>query len=113
MLALADSYLTLAALLVLCGLLLAPSTVVGSTLLDTVAPRGTVTEAFAAMVMGIVAGTAIGNALGGALVESASFEVAGAGRGRDRGGGCGVRAGAAPQPDLTSAARWIVSPSGR
>jgi predicted MFS family arabinose efflux permease len=50
--------------------------VVGSTLLDTVAPRGTVTEAFAAMVMGIVAGTAIGNALGGALVESASFEVA-------------------------------------
>ncbi len=76
LLALADSYLSLAALLVLCGLLLAPSTVVGSTLLDTVAPRGTVTEAFAAMVMGIVAGTAIGNALGGALVESASFEVA-------------------------------------
>jgi MFS family permease len=76
LLALANSYVTLAALLVVCGLLLAPSTVVGSTLLDTVAPRGTVTEAFAAMVMGIVAGTAIGNTLGGSLVESASFEVA-------------------------------------
>ena len=48
----------------------------GSTLLDTVAPKGTVTEAFAAMVMGIVAGTALGNALGGALVEAASFEAA-------------------------------------
>lgn len=76
LLALADTYVVLAALLVVCGLLLAPTTVVGSTLLDTVAPKGTVTEAFAAMVMGIVAGTAIGNALGGALVESASFEVA-------------------------------------
>jgi hypothetical protein len=48
--------------------------VVGSTLLDTVAPAGTVTEAFAAMVMGIVIGTAVGNALGGALVESSSYE---------------------------------------
>ena len=34
------------------------------------------TEAFAAMVMGIVAGTAVGNALGGALVESSSYEAA-------------------------------------
>jgi hypothetical protein len=54
----------------------APTTVVGSTLLDHVAPAGTVTEAFAAMVMGIVAGTAAGNAAGGALVESASYEAA-------------------------------------
>jgi MFS family permease len=76
LLAVADTYLVLAALLVVCGLLLAPSTVVGSTLLDTVAPAGTVTEAFAVMVMGIVAGTAVGNALGGSLVESGSFELA-------------------------------------
>ena len=34
------------------------------------------TEAFAAMVMGIVAGTAVGNALGGSLVESASYDAA-------------------------------------
>jgi MFS family permease len=73
LLATADSQLVLAALLVACGLLFAPTTVVSSTLLDTVAPQGTVTEAFAAMVMGIVAGTAAGNALGGTLVEGSSY----------------------------------------
>lgn len=76
LLSVADSAVVLAVLLVACGLLFAPTTVVGSTLLDTVAPAGTVTEAFAAMVMGIVAGTAVGNALGGALVESASYDTA-------------------------------------
>lgn len=75
-LALADAQLPLAALLLMTGLLFAPTTVVGSTLLDTVAPAGTVTEAFAAMVMGIVAGTAAGNALGGVLVEAASYDTA-------------------------------------
>jgi MFS family permease len=74
--AVADSYAVLVVLLFLCGLLFAPTTVAASTLLDTVAPRGTVTEAFAVMVMGIVAGTALGNALGGTLVENASFAVA-------------------------------------
>jgi MFS family permease len=76
LLAVADTEIVLAALLVGCGVLFAPTTVVGSTLLDTVAPAGTVTEAFAAMVMGIVAGTAVGNALGGSLVESASYDSA-------------------------------------
>jgi predicted MFS family arabinose efflux permease len=73
LLSIAKSALVLAVLLVLCGALFAPTTVVGSTLLDTVAPAGTVTEGFAAMVMGIVAGTALGNAVGGALVESSSY----------------------------------------
>ena len=50
------SPLVLAALLALAGLVLAPTTVVGSTLLDRVAPPGTATEAFTVMVMGIVAG---------------------------------------------------------
>jgi predicted MFS family arabinose efflux permease len=72
----ADTEVALAALLVLSGLLLAPTTVVGSTLLDTVAPSGTVTEAFTVMVMAIVVGTAMGNAVGGAIVESASYETA-------------------------------------
>ena len=65
----------LAVLLVASGLVLAPATVVASTLLDTAAPPGTVTEAFAVMVMGIVAGTALGNALGGAIVEDWSYEA--------------------------------------
>ena len=65
----------LAVLLLACGLVLAPTTVVASTLLDTAAPAGTVTEAFAVMVMGIVAGTALGNALGGTIVEVASYEA--------------------------------------
>ena len=75
-LALAGSLPALAALLALSGLLVAPTASIASTLLDTVAPAGTVTEAFAAMVMGVVAGTAAGNALGGTLVESASYQTA-------------------------------------
>ncbi len=82
LLALAGVPAVLAALLGLAGLLLAPTTVVGSTLLDRVAPPGTATEAFTVMVMGIVAGTAVGNALGGAIVEGAAFEAAVALRGR-------------------------------
>jgi MFS family permease len=76
LLALAGTPPVLGVLLALSGLLVAPTTVIGSTLLDSVAPAGTVTEAFAAMVMGIVAGTALGNAAGGALVESASYDTA-------------------------------------
>jgi MFS family permease len=59
------------------GLAFAPTTVVCSALLDTVAPPGTVTEAFAVTVMGIVVGIAIGNAIGGAIVDSASYRTAG------------------------------------
>ena len=76
LLALAGVPAVLAALLALAGLLLAPTTVVGSALLDRVAPPGTATEAFTVMVMGIVAGTAVGNAVGGAIVEGAAFEAA-------------------------------------
>jgi hypothetical protein len=76
LLAVAGNEVALAALLVLSGLLLAPTTVIGSTLLDTVAPSGTVTEAFTVMVMAIVVGTAVGNAVGGSIVESASYERA-------------------------------------
>jgi MFS family permease len=76
LLAVAGTQVALAALLVLSGLLLAPTTVVGSTLLDSVAPSGTVTEAFTVMVMAIVVGTAVGNAVGGEVVESASYETA-------------------------------------
>jgi predicted MFS family arabinose efflux permease len=76
LLAVADSPLAVALLLFPAGLLIAPAVTVGSTLLDTVAPPGTATEAFAVMIMGIVAGSAAGNALGGALVDDASFATA-------------------------------------
>ena len=76
LLAVAEGPVLLVPLLVLAGSLLAPTTVIGSTLLDRVAPPGTTTEAFTVMVMGIVAGTAAGNAAGGALVESASYDTA-------------------------------------
>jgi predicted MFS family arabinose efflux permease len=76
LLALPSAYVPLGLLLVLCGVLFAPTVVICSTLLDTVAPPGTATEAFAVSVMAIVAGTAIGNALGGNLIESASYETA-------------------------------------
>jgi MFS family permease len=75
LLAAATAPAVLGLLLILSGLVLAPATVVASTLLDTAAPPGTVTEAFAVMVMGIVAGTALGNALGGAIVEGWSYEA--------------------------------------
>jgi len=58
------------------GLTLAPTTVVCSSLLDTAAPAGTVTEAFAVTVMAIVVGTAIGNAIGGAIVDAATYRSA-------------------------------------
>jgi MFS family permease len=85
MLVLGGAYAVLAAartpwllggLLLLPGLLLAPTNVVSSTLLDTVAPPGTVTEAFAVTVMAVVSGIALGNAAGGLIVDGASYEVA-------------------------------------
>ena len=75
LLAAVPSTAVLAVLLVGCGTLLAPTATTASTLLDRVAPAGTVTEAFTVMVMAIVAGTAAGNALGGAIVDGASYEA--------------------------------------
>jgi predicted MFS family arabinose efflux permease len=76
LLALPAGEAALAVVLLFTGMLFAPATVVASTLLDGVAPAGTVTEAFAVLVMGIVAGTAVGNALGGAIVDGASIDAA-------------------------------------
>ena len=76
LLAVAQTGPAVAVLAVLSGLLVAPTTVVASTLLDTAAPPGTVTEAFTVMVMAIVAGSAVGNAVGGAVVEGWSYEAA-------------------------------------
>jgi MFS family permease len=77
LIAAAGTHVTVALALLAVGVLLAPATIVGSALLDVVAPAGTVTEAFTVMIMGIVAGTAAGNAVGGAIVESWSYSAAG------------------------------------
>jgi predicted MFS family arabinose efflux permease len=76
LLAAATTPWVLGGLLVLPGLLLAPTNVVSSTLLDTVAPPGTVTEAFSVTVMAIVTGIAVGNAAGGLIVDASSYAVA-------------------------------------
>lgn len=75
LLAAAGSNAALAVLLLAVGVILAPTTIVGSALLDVVAPAGTVTEAFTTMIMGIVAGNALGNALGGAIVDGPGYEA--------------------------------------
>jgi MFS family permease len=76
LLALPEEAAVLAPLLAVAGCLLAPVTVVGSTLIDTAAPAGTVTEGFSVMVMGVVMGTALGNAAGGAIVDDGSYVTA-------------------------------------
>lgn len=76
LLATPDSSAVLALILVAVGLFVAPTAIVGSALLDDVAPPGTVTEAFTAMIMAIVAGNAAGNALGGAIVDGPGYETA-------------------------------------
>ncbi|MEA2310558.1 MAG: hypothetical protein QOE28_526 [Solirubrobacteraceae bacterium] len=76
LLAAAGSPVAVALLLALAGTAIGPATIVASTLLDRVTPPGAATEAFAAMVMAIVAGTAAGNALGGDLVDAASYATA-------------------------------------
>jgi MFS family permease len=75
LLAAAGSNPVLALILLAIGLVLAPATVVGSALLDEVAPAGTVTEAFTTMIMGVVAGSAVGNAVGGAIVDGPGYEA--------------------------------------
>jgi MFS family permease len=74
-LAVPDSSLLLAVLLVPAGMLIAPTAIIGSTMLDTVAPTGTATEAFTLLVMAMVVGNAVGNALAGAVAESLSYEA--------------------------------------
>ena len=76
LLAAAGSPAVLAVMLITVGLLLAPTTIVASSLLDKVAPSGTMTEAFSVMIMGDVAGTAVGIALGGTIVDKVSYAAA-------------------------------------
>ena len=74
--------LPLAALLLLAGLALSPAMAAAFAMVESLAPAGTVTEAYTWLSTGIAAGLAAGAALSGALAQShgagAAFAAAGA-----------------------------------
>jgi predicted MFS family arabinose efflux permease len=72
----ATSPLTMALLVVIMGLPIAPLIASRNQLVERVAPRGTATEAFTWPLTALVAGVALGAAVGGALVESYSWSAA-------------------------------------
>jgi predicted MFS family arabinose efflux permease len=67
--AVAGSLAVLAALLAVAGFNIAPAFAAAYGLLDALAPPGTATEAFAWISTSVVAGVAVGSAVGGAVVE--------------------------------------------
>jgi MFS family permease len=75
-LAAASSPLTVAAAAMLAGLPMAPLIASRNELLSLVAPVRTVTEAFSWLMTALLAGSAAGAAVGGALVEAGGWELA-------------------------------------
>ena len=72
----ASSPLTMAALAIVAGLPIAPLIASRNQLVERVAPRGTATEAFTWPLTALVAGVALGAAIGGTLVEHYSWPAA-------------------------------------
>lgn len=72
----AGAPIVLAVLLFVAGASIAPTFVIANGMLDGLAPRGTITEAFTWTSTGMVAGAAAGSAIAGAIVEAASAGVA-------------------------------------
>jgi predicted MFS family arabinose efflux permease len=66
---LAGSSAALGVLLAVAGAPIAPAFTTAYTLVDRLAPPGTITEAFTVTTTAVVAGIALGNAAAGALVE--------------------------------------------
>ena len=75
-LALAAGPLSLAVLLLLAGAAISPTIVYANSMLDHLAPPGTLTEAFTWTTAGLTAGVAAGAVLAGAIVETASPSLA-------------------------------------
>lgn len=63
---------SIALLLIAAGSAIAPTFVSANGMLDHLVPRGTLTEAFTWTTTGLIAGVAVGSALGGAITEAAS-----------------------------------------
>ena len=76
LLAVPGSVLVMLLLAPLAGAVVAPLTAVENELAGAVAPTGTVTEAYAWVLTSTVAGVAVGTAVAGAVVESASWREA-------------------------------------
>jgi MFS family permease len=72
----AGDTVTLALLLLLAGVTIAPTIVVANGMLDDLAPAGTLTEAFTWTATGMLGGAAAGSALAGVLVEASSPSLA-------------------------------------
>ena len=70
--AIAGAPVTLALTLLLAGASIAPTFIVANSMLDALAPAGTLTEAFTWTSTGMVAGVAVGSAVAGALADSVS-----------------------------------------
>ena len=100
--ALAAGPLSLAGLLLLAGAAISPTIVYANSMLDRLAPAGTLTEAFTWTTAGMTAGVAAGAALAGAIVETASPSIAFAAL-----GGCGLFAAAL----VRAAARGALRPA--
>jgi MFS family permease len=71
----APSIVAMAFLIIPAGLLIAPLGAAGNQLVGSVAPRGTVTEAYSWPVTAMIAGFAVGTATGGAIVESIDWQA--------------------------------------
>jgi hypothetical protein len=74
--ALADSVVTLLLFAAISGCVIAPVTAAENELAGDIAPRGTVTEAYGWMIMGVVTGIALGNAGAGLLAEEVGWRAA-------------------------------------
>jgi MFS family permease len=71
----APSVAAMALLIVPAGLLIAPLGAAGNQLIGKVAPAGAVTEAYTWPVTAMIAGFAVGTAVGGALVEGVDWQA--------------------------------------
>lgn len=69
-LAVAGGWFTMGALLLVSGATIAPTVACGYLLIDRSAPAGTITEAFTWAATGFMSGAALGNGLGGVVVDA-------------------------------------------
>jgi MFS family permease len=75
-LAFADSFVVMAFLAVVAGVAISPGLIAGSTLLESLAPKGSLSEGFSWLTSAGALGIALGTAVGGRLADPGGFEQA-------------------------------------